>query len=42
VEHASAIPDVLAQVGPRLKALRIRRGATLTGVAAQTGISKST
>ena len=38
----SAIPDVLAQVGPRLKRLRTRRGMTLTSVAAQTGISKST
>jgi len=42
VEQAPAIPDVLAEVGPRLKRLRTRRSLTLTGVAAQTGISKST
>ena len=39
---SSAIPDVLAEVGPRLKRLRVRRGVTLTALAAQTGISKST
>jgi len=33
---------VLDQVGPRLKRARTRRGLTLTGVAAVTGISKST
>lgn len=37
-----AIPDVLAAVGPRLRSLRERRGVTLTALAAQTGISKST
>jgi transcriptional regulator with XRE-family HTH domain len=37
-----AIPDVLAEVGPRLRRLRERRGVTLTALAAQTGISKST
>jgi transcriptional regulator with XRE-family HTH domain len=37
-----AIPDVLAAVGPRLRRLRQRRGITLTALAAQTGISKST
>ena len=42
MEHSSAIPDVLAQVGPRLKRLRTHRGITLTSVAAKTGISKST
>ena len=42
MEQSSAIPDVLAQVGPRLKRLRTHRGITLTSVAAQTGISKST
>jgi transcriptional regulator with XRE-family HTH domain len=42
VEHGSAIPDVLAEVGPRLKRVRVRRGLTLTAVAATTGISKST
>jgi transcriptional regulator with XRE-family HTH domain len=39
---SSAIPDVLADVGPRLKRLRVRRSMTLTAVAAKTGISKST
>ena len=34
--------DVLADVGPRLRRLRERRGLTLTALAAQTGISKST
>ncbi len=38
----SAIPDVLAEVGPRLRRLRGRRGLTLTALAAKTGISKST
>lgn len=33
---------MLAQLGPRLKSLRTRRGITLTSVATQTGISKST
>jgi transcriptional regulator with XRE-family HTH domain len=37
-----AIPDVLAEVGPRLRRLRERRDLTLTAVAAKTGISKST
>jgi transcriptional regulator with XRE-family HTH domain len=37
-----AIPDVLAEVGPRLRRLRERRGLTLTALAATTGISKST
>src|SRR4051794_28507015 len=36
------IPDVLAGIGPRLRRLRDRRGLTLTALAAQTGISKST
>src|SRR4051795_4085258 len=39
---SQAIPDVLAEVGPRLKRLRTRRGVTLTALAAKTGISKST
>ena len=39
---ASPIPDVLAEVGPRLRRLRERRGVTLTALAAQTGISKCT
>jgi transcriptional regulator with XRE-family HTH domain len=42
VVDSSAIPDVLAEVGPRLKRLRGRRGVTLTALAAKTGISKST
>jgi transcriptional regulator with XRE-family HTH domain len=42
VADASAIPDVLAEVGPRLRRLRERRDLTLTAVAAKTGISKST
>ena len=36
------IPDVLAEVGPRLRQIRVRRSETLTAVAARTGISKST
>jgi transcriptional regulator with XRE-family HTH domain len=42
MEEPSAIPDVLAEVGPRLRRLRERHGMTLTGLAAKTGISKST
>ena len=38
----SAMPDVLAELGPRLRRLRERRGITLTALAAKTGISKST
>ena len=38
----SAIGDVLAEVGPRLRRFRERRGLTLTALAGQTGISKST
>jgi transcriptional regulator with XRE-family HTH domain len=34
--------DVLTAVGPRLRALRRRRGVTLAGLAATTGISQST
>lgn len=37
-----ATATVLDQVGPRLKRIRVQRGATLTSVAAATGISKST
>jgi transcriptional regulator with XRE-family HTH domain len=36
------IAATLDQVGPRLKRLRQQRGVTLTGLAAATGISKST
>ena len=39
---AQATGDVLAEVGPRLRKLRERRGLTLTALAAKTGISKST
>ena len=42
VEKPPEIPAVLAEVGPRLKRLRTRRGVTLTELAAKTGISKST
>jgi len=38
----SPTDDVLAEVGPRLRRLRERRGVTLTELAAKTGISKST
>jgi len=37
-----ALPDLLAEVGPRLRRLRERRGLTLTALAAKTGTSKST
>ncbi|RSD17227.1 helix-turn-helix domain-containing protein [Amycolatopsis eburnea] len=36
------IDTVLAAVGPRLRALRRQRGATLAAVSAETGISEST
>lgn len=36
------LEDVLAAVGPRLRALRRRRGDTLAELAAKTGISEST
>ena len=42
MERTAGIGDVLAEVGPRLKRLRTRRSVTLTALAAQTGISKST
>ncbi len=42
VEGSDAISDVLAEVGPRLRRLRERREVTLTALAAETGISKST
>jgi transcriptional regulator with XRE-family HTH domain len=41
-DSTAGIAAALEQVGPRLKRLRTQRGATLTGVAAATGISKST
>jgi transcriptional regulator with XRE-family HTH domain len=40
--QARAIAEALDQVGPRLQRLRKHRGMTLTGLAAATGISKST
>lgn len=42
MNDSSVLPNVLAEVGPRLKRLRTRQGVTLTQLAAQTGISKST
>jgi len=42
VNDSRALTTVLAEVGPRLKRLRTRRGVTLTQLAALTGISKST
>ena len=42
MSDAPALATVLAEVGPRLKRLRTRRGVTLTQLAAETGISKST
>ena len=42
MDDSPALATVLAEVGPRLKRLRTRRGVTLTRLAAQTGISKST
>lgn len=38
----SPVPHVLTELGPRLRRFRERREMTLTGVAARTGISKST
>lgn len=38
----TSIADTLELVGPRLRRIRSERGATLTDVAASTGISKST
>ncbi|WP_130797324.1 helix-turn-helix domain-containing protein [Streptomyces otsuchiensis] len=38
----AGIGDVLAEVGPRLRRLRQRRGVTLTALAETTGISTST
>jgi len=42
VAESPSIPDVLAEVGPRLRRIRVRKGVTLTALAATTGISKST
>jgi transcriptional regulator with XRE-family HTH domain len=41
-DDAPALDDVLLAVGPRLRALRRRRGTTLAQLAAATGISVST
>jgi transcriptional regulator with XRE-family HTH domain len=42
METSPTVAAVLAEVGPRLKRVRVRRGLTLTELAAATGISKST
>ena len=42
METSPAITTVLAEVGPRLKRVRVQRGVTLVELAAATGISKST
>jgi transcriptional regulator with XRE-family HTH domain len=42
MESSPAIAAVLAEVGPRLRRIRARRGVTLAQLAAATGISKST
>ena len=41
-DDATALDDVLAAVGPRLRALRQQRGATLAELSGATGISVST
>ena len=42
MEPSPAIAKVSAEVGTRLRQVRVRRGVTLTELAAATGISKST
>jgi transcriptional regulator with XRE-family HTH domain len=42
MESSSEITAILAEVGSRLKRARTHRGVTLTELAAETGISKST
>ncbi|MDI1289048.1 MAG: XRE family transcriptional regulator [bacterium] len=42
MDEPDAISVALEQVGPRLRRLRTQRGVTLTELAEQTGISKST
>ena len=42
MDAPTAVSDVLAEVGPRLKRVRNLRNVTLTELAAATGISKST
>jgi transcriptional regulator with XRE-family HTH domain len=41
-DMTARIAAAIDEVGPRLKRVRTQRGATLTAVAAATGISKST
>ncbi len=42
MQHAPAVSRTLAEVGPRLRRLRVQRGVTLAGLSEATGISKST
>jgi DNA-binding XRE family transcriptional regulator/mannose-6-phosphate isomerase-like protein (cupin superfamily) len=42
MQQATAISRALAEVGPRLRRLRVQRGVTLAALAEATGISKST
>jgi transcriptional regulator with XRE-family HTH domain len=42
VDHTPAIAAALAEVGPRLRNLRAKRGVTLAELAESTGISRST
>ncbi|MEO5840111.1 MAG: XRE family transcriptional regulator [Acidimicrobiales bacterium] len=42
MKTSAEIDAVLAEVGPRLKRVRTKRGVTLAQLAAETGISKST
>ena len=42
MRQTPAIARALAEVGPRLKRLRVQRGVTLAALAEATGISKST
>jgi transcriptional regulator with XRE-family HTH domain len=42
MQHAPAVTRTLAEVGPRLRRLRVQRGVTLAGLSEATGISKST
>src|SRR5438876_6545117 len=42
MESSPVITAILAEVGSRLKRARTQRGVTLTKLAAETGISKST
>lgn len=41
MNNTAGIAAALDRVGPRLKGLRLQRGATLTDVATATGMSKS-